>query len=119
MACTRSAIRCRDAIRVGGEAYFSDCIFWPGDGSGRKSALGIRSCRRTSRGPLHLERPSPHENWSSRRLLLPIVIRTLPATEVEQLRQCKNRCPVGGGDLALEKDVFKQAFSYEHENHYL
>jgi hypothetical protein len=24
-----------------------------------------------------------------------------------------------GGDLALEKDVFKQAFSYEHENHYL
>jgi hypothetical protein len=24
-----------------------------------------------------------------------------------------------GGDLALEKDGFKQAFSYEHENHYL
>ena len=24
-----------------------------------------------------------------------------------------------GGDLGLEKDVFKQAFSYEHENHYL
>ena len=23
------------------------------------------------------------------------------------------------GDPALEKDVFKQAFSYEHENHYL
>ena len=69
-------------------------------------------------GVPHLQRPSPHEDWSSRRLLLPIVIRTLPATEVEQLRQCKNRCPVGG-DLALEKDVFKQAFSYEHENHYL
>ena len=24
-----------------------------------------------------------------------------------------------GGDLALEKDGFKQGFSYEHENHYL
>ena len=24
-----------------------------------------------------------------------------------------------GRDLALEKDVFKQAFSYDHENHYL
>ena len=24
-----------------------------------------------------------------------------------------------GGDLALEKDGFKQAFSYEHENHHL
>jgi len=24
-----------------------------------------------------------------------------------------------GGDLALEKDGFKQAFCYEHENHYL
>ena len=24
-----------------------------------------------------------------------------------------------GGDLALEKDVFKQVFSYEHENHYV
>ena len=24
-----------------------------------------------------------------------------------------------GGDLGLEKDAFKQAFSYEHENHYL
>jgi len=24
-----------------------------------------------------------------------------------------------GGDLALEKDMFKQAFSYEHETHYL
>lgn len=24
-----------------------------------------------------------------------------------------------GGDLALEKDGFKQAFSYVHENHYL
>ena len=24
-----------------------------------------------------------------------------------------------GGGLALEKDVFKQAFSYEHENHHL
>ena len=33
-------------------------------------------------------------------------------------RQCKDCCPVGGY-LALEKDVFKQAFSYEHENHYL
>jgi hypothetical protein len=30
----------------------------------------------------------------------------------------QNRCPVGG-DLVLEKDVFKQAFSYDHENHYL
>jgi hypothetical protein len=30
----------------------------------------------------------------------------------------KNCCPVGG-DQALEKDKFKQAFSYEHENHYL
>jgi hypothetical protein len=24
-----------------------------------------------------------------------------------------------GGDLRLEKDVFKQAFSSDHENHYL
>ena len=24
-----------------------------------------------------------------------------------------------GGDLALEKDGFKQGFSYEHENHYV
>jgi hypothetical protein len=24
-----------------------------------------------------------------------------------------------GGDLALEKDVFKQAFTYEPENHYV
>jgi hypothetical protein len=24
-----------------------------------------------------------------------------------------------GENLGLEKDVFKQAFSYEHENHYL
>src|SRR5260370_292465 len=34
MASTRSAIRCRDAIRIGGVAYFSDCIFLcPGKGS--------------------------------------------------------------------------------------
>ena len=43
-------------------------------------------------------------------LLLTIVLLTL--------RHCKNRCPVGR-DLGLERDEFKQAFSYEHENHYL
>ena len=33
----RSAIRCRDAIRIGGVAYFSDCIFLcPGKGSVNK-----------------------------------------------------------------------------------
>src|SRR5260370_24274392 len=37
MASTRSAIRCRDAIRIGGVAYFRDCIFLcPGKGSVNK-----------------------------------------------------------------------------------
>jgi hypothetical protein len=39
-----------------------------------------------------------------------------------QIFTSTNRAPrrvALGGDLGLEKDVFKQAFSYEHENHYL
>ena len=53
-----------------------------------------------------------HEPGSARveSLLMAIVL-----LRIETVQEC---CPVGG-DLALEKDVFKQAFSYEHENHYL
>jgi hypothetical protein len=39
-----------------------------------------------------------------------------------QILTSTNRAPrrvALGGDLGLEKDVFKQAFSYDHENHYL
>jgi hypothetical protein len=43
---------------------------------------------------------------------LPIVVVLLHNPTVP------NCCPVGGS-LALEKDVFKQAFFYKHENQYL
>jgi hypothetical protein len=44
-------------------------------------------------------------------------VEALPMV-VAPSQQFQNCCRVGG-DLALEKDVFEQAFSYEHENHYL
>ena len=62
-------------------------------------------------------RSKSHDTWSSRFGLLfsyPGDVRFL----LPRPGSAPSRTAVGG-DLGLEKDVFKQAFSYEHENHYL